>query len=253
MNTARLNPIMGMLLLLLVGVALALSFSANSPKTNLGQAQGSPTPMTPQPTPPTPVNGTPTPSNAGPSPTATGIPEISPSIIVHPTISWVPGPTPDPTEIAAQQRVDYLFHLLYQEPGTIIAQGTNATPVGTNGPTSYYVEEVTLPGPTNFEAVGRNITVDKVWRFVVTGQLGSSEVGALGWHVWIDNASIGVGAPDGQGEGIIAIVTDRTILREGAIISISYGNMPEKIGAEGIPVFDPLQRIELPETLHIAP
>lgn len=135
----------------------------------------------------------------------------------------------------------YEHRLLYSQPGTTIAEGTNTTLIGPGKLKTYRVEEVTLPisitrsalvfRPANNEAQEQVITVNKIWRFTIISE-GSSYEGDSHFSVWLDDAIVGTGL-DIRG-AITVIVYDRALLREGTTIGLGIESakpvyyLPEK-------------------------
>jgi hypothetical protein len=152
----------------------------------------------------------------------------------------------NPTQVAETQLASYVNHVFYRQPGQIIAQGTNTTPVPHNEVNlvlrTYEIVEVTLPSPVSWEVWApdeatqrlqlQTRTFDKVWRVVVIGGpfLGGNER----WSIWIDNTAVGYGLE--WEDTLTTVIFDRTLLREGARIGVGYGGSPTY----------------LPETLHIS-
>lgn len=236
MNRGQLNPIMGLLLLLAGGIAVALIASAATRNTSTGQAP--PPQSTSQATAPQTTPATSATSVAAQSATTMSSPQ--PENTLEPMPTREPTPQLSPQEIQALDDV-YSGRLR----GTIIARGTNATPipVGRMSLLSYEVEEITLPITVTADMLvptsdgnylqPRVITFDKIWVFRVTG--GPFLDAANIWTIWLDDHVIGY---SGGGEDYIAaLFFDRSLLHEGATIGVSYG--------EGKPY------VHLPEKLHL--
>ena len=258
MNVERFNPAIGILLLLLVTIAIAIAVSANTPRSGLGQAPPSVTPETPTPIPSSPVStstitSTVTPDATFPPPigtavrtvivptppTTTPLPQLTATVEAWWTaVSEYGRPIPDPNE-STQIAEAQAFRSLFTLEGTVIAQGVNATPTGHYNLLTYRVEEVQLPGPTTFTrlTVGRNITVDKVWRVIISG--GPFEVRATSVDLYLDGNGITSGGESPDLTEVIFLVFDRSLLQEGATIAISY--------------YGDLDNSTLPETLHFSP
>lgn len=241
MNAVRFSPIMGMLLLLLIGVALALSFSANSPKTNLGQVPTSVATILPTIPVTIPV---PTPVSTVVTATYEVIPtEVIPTMgpeerqtreaLFGPQLPYTPAQA---TAISAEAE---MYQSLHTRVGTIVAQGTNTTPTGPLHLKTYRLEEVLLPAPFTFtrHVTGRDVTVDRVWRLTVTG--GPFEVRGASVSVYVDRTYVGVGGQSSNLDAVTAFVFDGSVLSEGATISVSYSTGEA--------------HTELPERLHFNP
>ena len=183
-----------------------------------------------------------------PKATTTWLPTTT--VIVIPTVTlgsdpYVPFETPNPTQAAENQMKHYLNDVYYEQEGTVIAEGTNTTPVPhdtfNTSLTSYKIIEVTLPTPVTWDVLvpapgGERLqvqtrTFDKVWRIIVTG--GPFWTANNSWYVWIDNTKVGR-ALEGR-TSVATVVFDRALLREGARIGVGFGCCPTY----------------LPERLHI--
>jgi hypothetical protein len=112
-------------------------------------------------------------------------------------------------------------------PGRVVTQGQNISPQGKEGLLSYRLEEVDLQDPVDVRFGGKMHHLNSVLRLTVTGE--SSE----GAHtIWIDDAALprvfGLGR-----NGIGVFIYDRSIVRNGAEISISDGKqvvtLPERL------------------------
>jgi hypothetical protein len=128
--------------------------------------------------------------------------------------------------------------------GPVIAEGRNAEPTRFLDLESYSIEEVVLPGSLTCvvnisDSRGRITeqikTFDRFYRIAVATKRSDTSIVA-GWFIWIDDMLAGQAAI-GHSE-VVAILYDRTLLREGATLSVSYG-------AEG-------QRVAFPQTLHFS-
>ena len=118
--------------------------------------------------------------------------------------------------------------------GRLLSEGRNNQPTGPLKLTKYRVEELSLPQSINVELRGRAVEVDKAWRVTIIG--GPFQVRALPPVIWIDDFPLGYGAENEQLSEISIITFDRSLLREGAAISLSYGEsknarmeLPEKL------------------------
>jgi len=123
---------------------------------------------------------------------------------------------------------------LMKLPGRLLSEGRNSQPTGPLKLTKYRVEELSLPQSARVEIRGRTVEVDKAWRVTVIG--GPFQVRALPPVIWIDDLPLGYGAENEQLSEISTITFDRSLLREGATISLSYGEsknarmeLPEKL------------------------
>lgn len=110
---------------------------------------------------------------------------------------------------------------LTQLPGKLISEAKSARPNGDLRLTGYRVEEVHLPQNLNVEIRGQQVAVDKAWRVTVQG--GPFPVRALPAVVWIDDQIVGNGIENETLSQITAITFDSSLIREGGVVSISYG------------------------------
>ncbi len=106
--------------------------------------------------------------------------------------------------------------------GRIISEAKSARPNGDLKLTGYRVEEVRLPRSLTVEVQGRETVVDKAWRVTVQG--GPFPVRALPAVVWIDDQIVGNGIENETLSQVTAITFDGSLVREGGVVSISYGN-----------------------------
>ena len=114
---------------------------------------------------------------------------------------------------------------LTQLPGKLISEAKSARPSGDLRLTGYRVEEVQLPQNLNVEIRGQQVAVDKAWRVTVQG--GPFPVRALPAVVWIDDQIVGNGIENESLSQITAITFDSSLIREGGVVSISYGEDKE--------------------------
>jgi len=125
---------------------------------------------------------------------------------------------------------------LLQLPGKIVGEAMSARPNGDLRLTGYRVEEVSLPKTLNVEIRGQQVSVDRAWRITVQG--GPFPVRALPAVVWIDDEVVGNGIENETLSQITAITFDSSLLREGGVVSISYGEDKET-------------RRKVPQALHL--
>ena len=114
---------------------------------------------------------------------------------------------------------------LLQLPGTLISETKAARPSTDLKLTGYRVEEVRLPRNLTVEVRGQQVVVDKAWRVTVQG--GPFPVRALPAVVWIDDEIVGNGIENETLSQITAITFDSSLIREGGVVSISYGEDKE--------------------------
>lgn len=130
------------------------------------------------------------------------------------------------------------FANVMKTKGKIIAEGRNRTPVGQFKLKTYRVEEISLPKSMPVERQGKLVNVDRAWRVTITG--GPFPVRALPPVIWIGDVAIGNGVENEQLSEVSVLVLDRSVLREGAAIALSYGEskqnrdeLPEKLRLTG--------------------
>jgi len=126
---------------------------------------------------------------------------------------------------------------LMKMQGRLLGEGRNTRPTGPLNLTKYRVEELSLPQSVSVELHGKAVEVDKAWRVTIIG--GPFQVRALPPVIWIDDVPLGYGAENEQLSEISTVIFDRSLLREGAAISLSYGESKNA-------------RMELPEKLTLA-
>ena len=114
---------------------------------------------------------------------------------------------------------------LLQLPGRIISEAKAARPTTDVKLTGYRVEEVRLPRNLTMEIRGQQVVVDRAWRVTVQG--GPFPVRALPAVVWIDDQIVGNGIENETLSQITAITFDSSLIREGGVVSISYGEDQE--------------------------
>jgi hypothetical protein len=121
--------------------------------------------------------------------------------------------------------------------GQILAQGTNAVPTGSRNLTTYRVEAVLLPGrvncslpvprSTNDGYQDQGVNLDHFWRLTISG---GPFYSSLGWSVWLNDRLVGeaIGHPDMT--ALSVIITNPTLLQEGARIGITRGvGLPQEV------------------------
>jgi hypothetical protein len=111
--------------------------------------------------------------------------------------------------------------------GTLVTKGESKTPIGRDKLLTYKLEEVDLPQPLEFDIRGKQQRLNKALRLTISSE------SIQGAHtIWIDDAALprvfGLGA-----NAIGVLIYDRSILRNGAEISVSDGKefvtLPEKL------------------------
>ena len=114
---------------------------------------------------------------------------------------------------------------LLKLPGKLLGEGKSPRPSGDLKLTGYRVEELQLPRNINAEIKGQQISVDKAWRVTVTG--GPFSVRALPAVIWIDDQIVGNGIENETLSQITAITFDSSLIRQGGVVSLSYGEEKE--------------------------
>jgi hypothetical protein len=119
------------------------------------------------------------------------------------------------------------------QQGTTIAQGSNTQPTPLYGLRSYRVEEVVLPAPvtcvvqvpatgatsSGYPVEEQTKTFDRFWRVSVAGDRVDAPI-SEGWYIWLDTQLLGYSP---AGKELVTFVYDRTLLREGGIVGVTYG------------------------------
>ena len=120
--------------------------------------------------------------------------------------------------------------------GKVVSEAKTTRPSGDLNLTGYRVEELQLPRTFTTEIRGQQVATDKAWRVTVQG--GPFPVRALPAVVWIDDQIVGNGIENETLSQITAITFDSSLIREGGVIAISYGE-------------DKDSRRKLPQTLQL--
>lgn len=110
---------------------------------------------------------------------------------------------------------------LMKLPGKLLSEAKTAKQSGDLKLTGYRVEEVQLPRNINAEIRGQQVVVDRAWRVTITG--GPFPVRAMPAVIWIDDRIVGYGIENETLSQITAITLDNSLLREGGVVSLSYG------------------------------
>ena len=114
---------------------------------------------------------------------------------------------------------------LLKLPGRLVSEAKAARPAGDLKLTGYRVEEVRLPRSQTMELRGQQVVVDKAWRVTIQG--GPFPVRALPAVIWVDDQIVGNGIENETLSQITAITFDDSLIREGGVVSISYGENKE--------------------------
>jgi hypothetical protein len=114
---------------------------------------------------------------------------------------------------------------LLKQPGKLVSEARSARPNGDLKLTGYRVEEIQLPRSMRVEVQGQPAVVNKAWRVTVNG--GPFPVRALPAVVWIEDQIVGYGVENETLTQITAITFDNSLIREGGVVAISYGENKE--------------------------
>lgn len=114
---------------------------------------------------------------------------------------------------------------LLTAPGKVVSEAKSNRPTTELKLTGYRVEEIKLPRQLNVELHGQQVAVDKAWRVTVQG--GPFAVRAMPAVIWIDDQIVGNGIENETLSQITAITFDSSLIHEGGVISISYGEDKE--------------------------
>jgi len=106
-------------------------------------------------------------------------------------------------------------------PGKLVSEATSARPTNELNVTGYRVEELRLPRSLTVEVHGQQVVVDRAWRVTVNG--GPFPVRAMPALIWIDDQIVGNGVENETLSQVTAITFDSSLIREGGVVSISYG------------------------------
>jgi hypothetical protein len=106
-------------------------------------------------------------------------------------------------------------------PGKLVSEAKSARPTNELKLTGYRVEELQLPRNLTVQLHGQQVVVDKAWRVTVNG--GPFPVRAMPAVIWIDDQIVGNGIENETLTQITAITFDSSLIREGSVVSLSYG------------------------------
>ena len=121
----------------------------------------------------------------------------------------------------AQRDKEVPLRELLSAPGKLVSEAKSSRPTTELQLTGYRVEEVKLPRQLNVELHGQQVAVDKAWRVTVHG--GPFPVRAMPAVIWIDDQIVGNGIENETLSQITAITFDSSLIREGGVVSLSYG------------------------------
>jgi hypothetical protein len=130
------------------------------------------------------------------------------------------------TAVAQRNNKEIPVKELLSVPGKIVSEAKSTRPTTELKLTGYRVEEINLPRQLNVEVRGQQVAVDKAWRVTVQG--GPFPVRAMPAVLWIDDEIVGYGVENETLSQITAITFDSFLIREGGVISVSYGEDKER-------------------------
>jgi hypothetical protein len=110
-------------------------------------------------------------------------------------------------------------------PGKLVSEAKSARPTSELKLTGYRVEELRLPRSLTVDLHGQQAVVDRAWRISVQG--GPFAVRAMPAVIWIDDQIVGNGIENETLSQITAITFDSSLIREGGVVSLSYGEDKE--------------------------
>ncbi len=111
---------------------------------------------------------------------------------------------------------------LHKMPGKVIGEGRNTNPSSLYPVVNYVVEELDLTEPVQAKVREQEVEVHKVWRITVIG--GPFRLRAMPTILRIDKTTL-LGAESPQLDKITFIVFDRSLLTEGATLTLSHGGI----------------------------
>ena len=110
-------------------------------------------------------------------------------------------------------------------PGKLLNQTKTDGPTSDFKLTGYRIEEVALPRSVTIQAGDQSTVVNTAWRVTITG--GPFPVRALPAVIWVDDQVAGYGIENETLSEITAITFDRSLIHDGAVISLSYGEIKD--------------------------
>ena len=150
-------------------------------------------------------------------------------VLLFGSLSFTQSQTPSPTSKDQELTLSDVLKL----PGHIVAQGTNTKAVGAFKVATYRLEEVVLPRTIKVEICGQKVQVGKALRLTIIG--GPFLVRALPPVIWINDTAVGYGVESEDLDAITTVTYDYSLLRDGAIIYLSYGDKTNKDGRVDVP------------------
>ena len=138
--------------------------------------------------------------------------------------------------VFGQRKSELPLRELLNIPGKLVSEAQSARATNELNLTGYRIEEIKLPHQLNVELRGQQVAVDKAWRITVQG--GPFPVRALPAVIWIDDEIAGNGIENETLSQITAITFDSSLVREGGVVSLSYGE-------------DKQTRVRIPQRLRL--
>lgn len=135
----------------------------------------------------------------------------------------------DSYTLAAGMQLKYAD--LFALKGKVVATGSNTIAVGIHGLRTYRIEELTIPpeGVTNID--GTRVQANTAWRVVLVGN--AFQVRALPPIISINGTNLPAGQESANLQEIAAITFDRALIRDNAVLALSYGadrtELPERV------------------------
>jgi hypothetical protein len=114
---------------------------------------------------------------------------------------------------------------LLKLPGKVLAEAQSLRGIGNTKLTGYRIEELALPRSLTVDLHGKQVTTNKAWRVTING--GPFPVRDLPAVVWIEDDVVGYGIENSTLSQISAVTFDGSLIREGAVVSLSYGEDKE--------------------------
>jgi hypothetical protein len=111
-------------------------------------------------------------------------------------------------------------------PGKLMTQVKTDGPVSDLKLSGYRIEEISLPRSVTTEVSGVQVLTATAWRVTITG--GPFPVRAMPAVIWIDDQVAGYGIENETLSEITAITFDGSLIRDGAVVSLSYGENKEE-------------------------
>jgi hypothetical protein len=113
-------------------------------------------------------------------------------------------------------------------PGKLMTQVKTDAPISDLKLSGYRIEEISLPRSVTTQVSGAQVITATAWRVTITG--GPFPVRAMPAVIWIDDQVAGYGIENETLSEITAITFDGSLIRDGAVVSLSYGeNQEERI------------------------